>query len=278
MQVTEHVHAIKIPFSLTSDSGMLIERFVYAYLIYGREVCLVDCGVASSEKIIFDYMKKTGRDPQEISLIVQTHSHADHIGATPVIKELTGCEVAAHSDALEWIEDPDVQFRERPIPNFDTLSGGPVKVDRVLEDGDVIDLGEGMAIRVIHTPGHSNGSISLVLSPDHVLFSGDSIPLPGDIPIYDNVAEVISSLRKLRETGGVKLLLSSWDDPVKGDDVYKAIDEGIDYVKRVHEAVLGFSSVSWEKVLEEIGLEGVPVNPLVVRTFEAHLKEDVDIS
>ncbi|WP_210409227.1 hypothetical protein [Methanococcoides sp. NM1] len=68
MQVTEHVHAIKIPFSLTSDSGIIIERFVYAYLIYGREICLVDCGVASSEKIIFDYMKKTGRDPQEISL------------------------------------------------------------------------------------------------------------------------------------------------------------------------------------------------------------------
>lgn len=278
MQVTEHVHAIKIPFSLTTDSGIVVERFVYAYLIYGKEVCLVDCGVASSEKIIFDYMKKTGRDPHEIFLIVQTHSHADHIGSTPVIKELTGCEVAAHRAAVEWIEHLDIQLRERPIPNFDTLTVGPVKVDRVLEDGDVIDLGDCMSLKVIHTPGHSKGSISLLLSSDNVLFSGDSIPLVGDIPIYDNVAEVLSSLRKLRGISDVKILLSSWDNPIEGKDVYKAIDEGIEYVKKVHGAVQTFSSVSWEKVLEAIGLKSVPLNPLVVRTFEAHLKEDEDIS
>ncbi|NYT19999.1 MAG: MBL fold metallo-hydrolase [Methanosarcinales archaeon] len=278
MQVTEHVHAIKIPFSLTTDSGIVVERFVYAYLIYGKDVCLVDCGVASSEKLIFDYIKKTGRDPQEISLIVQTHSHADHIGATPAIKELTKCEVAAHRNAVEWIEDPGLQFSERPIPNFDKLTGGPVKVDRVLEDGDVIDLGDRLSLRVIYTPGHSKGSISLLLSPDNVLFSGDSIPLVGDIPIYDDVSAVLSSLRKLREIDDIRVLLSSWDDPIEGDEVYRAIDKGADYVKKVHEAVLNFSSVSWEKVLEGIGLEGVPINPLVVRTFEAHLKVDKDLS
>ncbi|WP_445476021.1 MBL fold metallo-hydrolase [Methanococcoides methylutens] len=278
MQVTEHVHAIKIPFSLTTDSGIVVERFVYAYLIYGKDVCLVDCGVASSEKLIFDYMEKTDRDPQEISLIVQTHSHADHIGATPAIKELTGCEVAAHRNAIEWIEDPGVQFRERPIPNFDKLTGGPVKVDRVLEDGDVIKLGEGMSLRIIHTPGHSKGSISLFLSPDNVLFSGDSIPLVGDIPIYDDVTAVLSSLRKLRKIDNVGVLLSSWDDPIDGDEVYMAIDKGADYVKKVHESVQNFSSVSWEKVLEGIGLEGVQINPLVLRTFMAHLNVDHDLS
>ncbi|KGK98774.1 beta-lactamase [Methanococcoides methylutens] len=278
MQVTEHVHAIKIPFSLTTESGIVVERFVYSYIICGKNVCLVDCGVASSEDVIFDYMKKTGRDPQDISLIVQTHSHADHIGSTPAIKELTGCEVAAHGDAVGWIEHPDIQLRERPIPNFNTLTGGPVKVDRVLEDGDVFDLGEGMSLQVIHTPGHSKGSISLLLSPDNVLFSGDAIPLVGDIPIYDDVTEVLSSLRKLRDISDMKVLLSSWDDPIEGEGTYKAIDEGIEYVKKVHEAVQKFSSVSWEKVLEEIGLEGIPVNPLVVRTFEAHLKVNEDIS
>lgn len=212
MQVTEHVHALKIPFSLTTDSGIVVERFVYSYLIYGKDVCLVDCGVASSEQAIFDYMKRTGRDSGEISLIVQTHSHADHIGATPAIKRLTGCEVAAHSN----------------------LTGGPVKVDRVLEDGNLLDLGEGMVLRVIHTSGHSKGSISLLLSPDNVLFSGDAVPLVGDIPIYDNVEEVISSLRKLREVADVGVLLSSWDDPVKGYEVYKEIDNAIDHVKKVH--------------------------------------------
>ncbi|WP_440952392.1 MBL fold metallo-hydrolase [Methanococcoides sp. FTZ1] len=278
MQVTEHVHAIKIPFSLTTDSGIVVERFVYAYLIYGKDVCLVDCGVASSEQTIFDYMRRTGREPNEISLIVQTHSHADHIGATPVIKELTGCEVAAHRNAIEWMEHPEVQFRERPIPNFSDLTGGPVKVDRILGDGDVIDLGEGLFLRVIYTPGHSKGSISLLLSPDNVLFSGDAIPLVGDIPIYDDASGVLSSLRKLRGIDDLKVLLSSWADPAEGEEVYKEIDNGIEYVRKVHESVLKFSSESWEKVLEGLDLKGMPVNPLVVRTFEAHLRMDVDIS
>ncbi|AKB84787.1 MBL fold metallo-hydrolase [Methanococcoides methylutens] len=278
MQITEHVHALKIPFSLTTDSGIVVERFVYSYLIYGKDVCLVDCGVASSEQIIFDYMKRTGRDPVEISLIVQTHSHADHIGATPAIKALKGCEVAGHRNAVEWMEDPDLQFRERPIPNFSNLIGGPVKVDRVLEDGDLIELGEVLSLKVIHTPGHSEGSISLLLSPENVLFSGDAIPLVGDIPIYDDVEEVISSLRKLREIEDVKVLLSSWDYPVEGYEVYKEIDKAIDYVKKIHEAVLEYSSVSWERVLEEIGLKDVPLNPLVMRTFEAHLRTKKDIS
>ena len=73
MRVTEHVHAIKVPFAVST-------RFVYAYLIYGKQICLVDSGIASAKEMIFEYLQKTGRTPQEISWLVQTHSHADHIG------------------------------------------------------------------------------------------------------------------------------------------------------------------------------------------------------
>ena len=57
MQITRHVHAIKIPFTLTGNSGERIERSVHSYLICGRDICLVDCGVAGSEKIIFDHLR-----------------------------------------------------------------------------------------------------------------------------------------------------------------------------------------------------------------------------
>ena len=61
MQVSEHVHALKIPFQVKLPNGIVLDRFVYAYLIYGKDVCLVDSGVAGSENLIFDYLKKTGR-------------------------------------------------------------------------------------------------------------------------------------------------------------------------------------------------------------------------
>jgi glyoxylase-like metal-dependent hydrolase (beta-lactamase superfamily II) len=46
---------------------------------YGKKIYLIDSGVASSEQIIFDYIRQTGRNPDEISMIVLTHSHPDHI-------------------------------------------------------------------------------------------------------------------------------------------------------------------------------------------------------
>lgn len=276
MQITRHVHAIKIPFTLIGNSGERIERFVHSYLIYGRDVCLVDCGVAASENIIFDHMKATGRDPNKISLIVQTHSHADHTGSTPAIKKLTGCKVAAHRDAVEWIEHLDIQAKIRPVPGFENISGGPVKVDEILEDGDIIELDDVLSLKVMHTPGHSKGSISLILLPDNVLFTGDALPLVGDIPIYEDVEQVLSSLRRVKDIDNIEALLSSWDDLVKGEDAYRYIDDCIDHVHRIHEAVVEFSSVSWEKVMNEIGLEGVAINPLVLRSLEAHLKTDID--
>ena len=97
MQINKHVHAIKVPFYITIPPATIIERFVYVYLIYGTNgVCLIDTGVASSEEAIFNYLKKTDRKVEDISLIIQTHSHPDHIGSTHTIKSETRCKVAAH--------------------------------------------------------------------------------------------------------------------------------------------------------------------------------------
>ena len=96
MKVSEHIHAIKIPFQIQISQGKIVERFVYVYLIYGEEICLIDSGVTSSEQIIFDYIRQTGRNPNEISLIILTHSHPDHIGSALAIKKASGCLVAAH--------------------------------------------------------------------------------------------------------------------------------------------------------------------------------------
>ena len=120
MQITEHVHSLKIPFQIPVSPETKIDRFVNVFLIYGEDICLIDCGVASADKIIFDYIRSTGRSPEDVSLIIQTHSHPDHIGALKTVKEQCGCPVAAHASEVNWIED--VVWK---IPGTRKNSSGP---------------------------------------------------------------------------------------------------------------------------------------------------------
>jgi glyoxylase-like metal-dependent hydrolase (beta-lactamase superfamily II) len=247
MQINKHVHAVRIPFTVTTPAGVIIERFVYVYLIYGTNgVCLIDSGVASSERAIFDYLWATDRKVSDISLIVQTHTHPDHIGASRTIKAETGCEVAVHPAEKAWIENVQLQARERPVPGFDALVAGSLAVNRLLEDGDVFDLGCGLKLQVFHTPGHSRGSISLLLLGYQALFSGDAIPVPGEAPVYEDVRASVASVKRLKAIKDVRCLLPSWDEPRQGDAVYPRIEEGLQYLQRVHDAVRRCSGNSAE--------------------------------
>ena len=285
MQITKHIHALKVPFQITDRSGQKVQRFVYVYLIYGEKICLIDSGVASSEQFIFDYLRETGRRPDEISLLILTHSHPDHVGSAKAIKMASGCKVAAHGAEKAWIEDVDLQYRERPVPGFHSLVGGSVEVDLALKEGDILDLGDGLRLQVIHTPGHSNGSISLWLAEEGVLFTGDVIPLPEEMPIYDDPAESVKSIKRLKAIDGIKIMLSAWDLPRDGERAYRIMDESMGYLQRIHEAVIKISCVQisseqpsldsmelTKSVLKELGLPEAMANPMVARSFQANLK------
>ena len=280
MQVTEHIHALRIPFKLLVSEGKILDRFVYSYLIYGKQLCLIDCGVSASDSIIFDYVKKTGRDPEEISLLVLTHSHPDHMGGSLAIKRQTGCRVAAHVDAKPWIEDIELQYRERPIFNFHSLVEGPVQIDQDLEDGDVVDLADGQTLRVIHTPGHSKGSISLVFGEEGALFSGDAIPMSGGVPIYEDVVSSIRSIRRLKGIKDLKTLFASWDEPHHGQRVYTLMDEGITCFQNIHGVVREAKENAPSTdpidvaplVLKSLGLPETALIPIVIKSIEAHLR------
>ncbi len=287
MQITEHIHALKIPFYVEAPQGR-VPRFVYVYMIYGEQICLIDSGVASSEKMIIDYLKETGRSPDDISLLILTHSHPDHIGAAQAVKRTSGCMVAAHNAEKAWIEDIDLQARDRPVPGFRSLVEGSVRVDIPLEDGDVLEIDEGMNLKVIHTPGHSRGSISLWLPGENALFSADAVPIPGDMPIYEDLIQSYLSIEKLRAISAIEFLLASWDDPRKGESAYRALDEGLRYLQIIHEAVLKACSESdignynrdsmdmCRAVLKELGMPETIANPLIARSFMASMAVEKD--
>ena len=236
MQITPHVHALRLPFRIQVSPSVAVERFVYAYLIYGSRVCLIDGGVAGYRDVLFDYLARTGRRPADVGAIVLTHAHPDHMGGALAVQNATGCMIAAHQDDLPWIEDVDLQCRERPVPGFQTLVEGSLHVDQVLHDGDTVGAGD-VTLRVIHTPGHAAGHIALYYEPDHVLFSGDAVPLPGTAPIYDDVPASLRSLEALQAVPDVRWLLSSWDEPRAAAAVAPVIAAGAAHIRRVHDCV-----------------------------------------
>lgn len=280
MQVTDHIHALKIPFKLLVRPGKMLDRFVYAYLIYGDRICLVDSGVAGSEAMIFDYVTQTGRDPREITRLVFTHSHPDHIGASTAIQKQTGCQTAAHLDACPWIEDVDRQYAERPIANFHELVGGPVKIDIRLKRGDRLDLGGGNFLEITHTPGHSKGSICLLFKEDGALITGDAVPKAGTVPIYEDVLASIQSLHAIKEIKEVEVLMASWDAPQYGARVEPFIEEGLQWFQQIHDAVLAeipgsdpseIMDIS-ARVLRRLGFPETALIPIIISSIEAHLK------
>lgn len=273
MQITEHVHPIKIPFPGST-------RFVHAYLIFGRQFCMVDSGIAPGKDLVFDYLRKIGHEAKEVRWLLQTHSHSDHIGLSAEIKKASGCQVVAHGAEKDWIEHIDKQYLARPIPTFHTFVQKGTEVDRLVKDGEVLDLGGGENLKVIHTPGHCSGSISFVYSTDGALFSGDAIPVAGSMPFYSDVFATVQSLRKLKAVKGLKVLFSSHDDAIQGEKVYQTMDEALGYMQRVHDLVrqenadepsLDSKQLTL-RVLKGLGIPENLINPILITTIEAHRK------
>ena len=67
MQITAHIHGLEIPFKIPVSPEKLNDRVVYAYLIFGDKITLIDSGVSGTESIIFNYNKNNGRDQKKFS-------------------------------------------------------------------------------------------------------------------------------------------------------------------------------------------------------------------
>ena len=129
-----------------------------SWLIHGSEgdVLLNTC-MENSGPLIEASIRKLGFDPKAVKWLLAGHSHVDHVGGHAYIKKLTGAQVAAAAQEAGLLESGGKgQFNYDGVPGFDWE---PVKVDRVLRDGDEVKLGD-LALTAHVTPGHTTGSVT----------------------------------------------------------------------------------------------------------------------
>lgn len=234
VKISDTVYQLKDEFQINP----VISRYVYVYLIEGKEgYYLIDSGVKGCHKKIGDYIHKIGKSRQTINAVLLTHSHPDHMGAAKAIKEQYGSLVYACEGEQNWIENIDVQFRERPIPNFYSLIEGSVDVDKVARHGDVIVLEPGITLEVINSSGHSKESLSYYYREEGVVFTGDGIPSPGDIPIFENSDHSIESLNRLQRLSGVRLYCPAWDKTYDYQEGQQVMELARQYMEELSAAV-----------------------------------------
>ena len=129
-----------------------------------REAVVIDPG-GEAEKILRE-VEKMG---VTVTAVVNTHAHVDHIGALRDVKDALGVSVMLHPGEL-----PVLKSASRMARLFGVTIDDPPEPDRLLKEGDEIAVG-GMVLKVLETPGHSPGGISLVTSDGKVCFAGDSL-------------------------------------------------------------------------------------------------------
>ncbi|KPJ48665.1 hypothetical protein AMJ40_07075 [candidate division TA06 bacterium DG_26] len=147
-----------------------------SYLVVDGGPILIDTGFPGNCVRILRYLRSIGLCKTSLKAVVLTHSHIDHMGSAGNVSAATGAEVWAHKSGASSIEG------RRPAEGYGSLLGrcshtlsGLVKapVHRMLSEGDVIECLDGL--QVIHTPGHTEGSICLYQEKKGVLFSGDTV-------------------------------------------------------------------------------------------------------
>jgi glyoxylase-like metal-dependent hydrolase (beta-lactamase superfamily II) len=208
---------VPVPCQFGTTGGL-----VFVYYIDAPQPALVDTGVAASPGASIEpALNALGLSLKNVRWILATHGHWDHIGGAHAARALAaeGVQLALHADDQPLLRDrrahmqPDgyqaLRFRYLDDPQalakqdalvMENLSG-ELAADRELHGGERINLGGDVSIEVVHTPGHSPGSVSFVLDGPNWAFTGDSVQVcgSGGMPLYVDPVAYQASQRHLLE-------------------------------------------------------------------------------
>jgi len=211
----------------------------HIHIIRGEKTIMIDGGDPSQAKRFAKALEKLSIKPEDIKLIVLTHGHWDHIGSAKEIKDLTGAKIALHQEEKDWLEKSLT-----PLPPGVTVWGKilvkimkmfmpsvhipATKVDIILGDGELPLAEYGIPGKIIHTPGHSKGSVSVLLETGDA-FVGDlamsGFPLrfsPG-LPVLAEDMKKVRESWKLLMDAGAKTIYPAHGKSFSVDVIRKAL-------------------------------------------------------
>ena len=200
---------------------ILPRGMVNSFILIGERPVVVDTGVPESAPKILAVLAQEGFAPTDVSLILITHRHVDHIGSAAALKRVTGAPVAVHPLDADWLRRGDGGSRPPTgwggrlfdLTGLPSRRAEPCAPDLVVEGGLALapyGVPDGL---VLHTPGHTPGSLS-VLFPNGDVLAGDlaigGISVLGGLaylgharkpPFEDDRAAVRQSLTGLLDRG-----------------------------------------------------------------------------
>lgn len=140
-------------------------------LIRGPQPILIDPGFGSELAATERLLREAGTPPEELQLIVNTHYHGDHVGGNHGLQTRYHLPIAAHHREAILINCRDAQacccdWLNQPIEAY--------TVNRMLSEGDALSTGE-VTLETLHTPGHTEGHLSLYEPDEQVLICGDVV-------------------------------------------------------------------------------------------------------
>ncbi len=209
------------------------------YIIREKGIIMIDSGSPNKGKKFIKSINKISIKPEHIKLIILTHGHWDHIGSAKEIKGITGAKIAMHrleKDCLEKSLKPippavnrwahiltKIMARFIPLVNIPSTD-----VDIILENEEFSLVEFGIPGKIIHTPGHSSGSVSILLETGDV-FVGDlamnSFPLrlsPG-LPIFADDIQKVKDSWKLLLDKGAKMVYPAHGNPFSAEIIRKSL-------------------------------------------------------
>jgi glyoxylase-like metal-dependent hydrolase (beta-lactamase superfamily II) len=185
------------------------------YIINGKKMVVIDTGLPGNSRKIINYIRVAlKRSPNDVTTIILTHYHADHSGNVYELKNLTGANIAVHSEDADYISGKkEMKGRVTTIQH--------VNPDTLLQDGDKI-----AGLTCVHCPGHTAGSIALYDPNRKILFSGDTIGYT-DGKVHGPKEEFSDDMEQVKKSISVlsgldyDLMLPGHGDPLKPEAALK---------------------------------------------------------
>jgi glyoxylase-like metal-dependent hydrolase (beta-lactamase superfamily II) len=232
--------------------------FPYLFVEDQDDLTLIDPAFLSQLPILENYLLDIGYDIKNVKRIILTHIHVDHSQAANEVKRKSGAKIYSHwieskylaqnppytgppstQESFEKLEKLGVSM-ETLLKEYGSIEVEPISVDEQVYDGDMIG-----SLKVIHTPGHTPGHISLYYEKDRLLLGADSIykHVFGAEGMYISAPQVsidpttaIVSAQRLSKVNFDKLLMAHQDSPLlegARETVEKLVDESIRNLKKV---------------------------------------------